>query len=321
MSDSENTIELLKTMVLIREFESRVEGLFEDDELPGFVHLYIGQEAVATGACSVIRDDDYLTSTHRGHGHCIAKGLNPDKMMAELYAKETGYCKGRGGSMHIADINHGMLGANGIVGAGTGIGAGAGLTINQQNSDNVCLTFFGDGAMAEGLLYESMNLAVVQNLPVVYICENNMYGELTPAEKQHDVSTFEKRGPAFGMPGERIDGMDVIEVKEHVEEAVDRARNGEGPSLLVCDTYRFKGHYVGDPVEYRTEEEEEEWRRRDPIDAFETKLIEEGQLTEEEFESIREDAVQRIDEAVEYGRESDAPDPEDAYYYVYAEEL
>jgi len=314
-------LELLRTMVLIRTFEDRVAGLFADNELPGFVHLYQGQEAVATGACAALAGDDYITSTHRGHGHSIAKGLNPSRMMAELFGAEDGYCGGKSGSMHIADLDEGMLGANGVVGAGTAIAAGAGLSIEQSGEDRVCVCFFGEGAMSQGLTHESMNLAAVQSLPVVFVCENNLYGEMTPAEEQHEVDNLPDRGPAYGIPGERVDGMDVRSVYESVDAAVGRAVTGEGPSLVVCDTYRYRGHYEGDPEVYRDEDEVDEWRERDPIETFAADGVEAGDFTESDVEAAWDDAEERIDEAEAFARESDDPSPETAFESVYAEEL
>lgn len=317
----ERLTDQLEEMILVREFEERVSSLFEDNELPGFVHLYLGQEAVATGACSAIEDDDYITSTHRGHGHSIAKGLDPDRMMAELFGKETGYCGGKSGSMHIADVDQGMLGANGIVGAGPNLAVGAGLSIVQRGSDRVCLSFFGEGAMAEGPVHEAMNLAGVKDLPVVFVCENNQYGEMTPAEEQHHVEGFQARGDVYDMPAEVVDGMSVQEVYETTSAAVERARDGEGPSLLLCETYRYRGHYEGDPTTYRTDDEVEEWRERDPIHTLEQRLVEAGHLDESDVEAMRAAASDRIDEAVEFARESDYPDEETAFEGVYSEEL
>ncbi|MEF8840918.1 MAG: thiamine pyrophosphate-dependent dehydrogenase E1 component subunit alpha [Haloarculaceae archaeon] len=319
--DGDRVVEQLREMILVREFETRVSELFENNELPGFVHLYIGQEAVAVGACSAIREDDYITSTHRGHGHAIAKGLDPDRMMAELFGKETGYCGGKSGSMHIADVDRGMLGANGIVGAGPPLAAGAGQTIRRRGEDRVCLSFFGEGAMAEGQVHEAMNLAAVRDLPVVFVCEHNGYGEMTPAEEQHHTEGFVARGDVYGMPGEEVDGMDVREVYDATIDAVERARDGEGPSLLICETYRYRGHYEGDPTTYRTDEEVERWQERDPIDTLAADLVEAGDLAESEVESMREVAGDRVDEAVAFARESGMPDSETAFEGVYAEEL
>jgi TPP-dependent pyruvate/acetoin dehydrogenase alpha subunit len=317
----DRVVEQLREMILIREFETQVSSLFENNELPGFVHLCLGQEAVATGACSAIETDDYITSTHRGHGHSIAKGLDPDRMMAELFGKETGYCGGKSGSMHIADVDQGMLGANGIVGAGPALAAGAGLSIRQRDSDRVCLSFFGEGAMAEGPVHESMNLAGVKDLPVVFICENNQYGEMTPAEEQHHTEGFQVRGETYGMPAETVDGMSVQAVYDATSTAVEQARDGEGPSLLICETYRYRGHYEGDPTTYRTDEEVEKWQERDPIDTLETSLVEAGQLGEDDLKAMHTDAEERINEAVEFARDSDFPDEETAFEGIYSEEI
>lgn len=315
----DRVVEQLREMILIREFETRVSSLFENNELPGFVHLCLGQEAVATGACSAIETDDYITSTHRGHGHSIAKGLDPNQMMAELFGKETGYCGGKSGSMHIADVDQGMLGANGIVGAGPALAAGAGLSIRQRDSDRVCLSFFGEGAMAEGPVHESMNLAGVNDLPVVFICENNQYGEMTPAEEQHHTDGFEVRGETYGMPAKTVDGMSVRAVYDATSTAIERARDGEGPSLLVCETYRYRGHYEGDPTTYRTDEEVEEWQERDPIDTLKTLLTEADHLDEDDLEAMHANAEERINEAVEFARDSDFPDEETAFEGIYSE--
>lgn len=318
---SDRLVRQLREMILIREFESRVQTLFENNELPGFVHLYLGQEAVAVGACSAIEENDYITSTHRGHGHSIAKGLDPDRMIAELFGKETGYCNGKSGSMHIADIDKGMLGANGIVGAGQPLAVGAGLSIRRSGSNKVCLSFFGDGAMAEGQVHEAMNLAGVMDLPVIFVCENNQYGEMTPVEEQHYVGGFESRGEVYDMPAVAVDGMSVNEVYESTKDAVERARTGDGPTLLICETYRYRGHYEGDQMDYRSEEELEEWRERDPIDTLATSLVDSGYLDEAEIEEIYEDRRQRIDEAVQFARDSSYPDPETAFEDVYSEEI
>ena len=313
--------EMLEEMIRIRTFEERVRDLFADNELPGFVHLCIGQEAVATGACAAIEKEDYITSTHRGHGHAIAKGLETDRMMAELFGKESGYCHGKSGSMHIADVDQGMLGANGIVGAGPNLACGAGITAQRKESDRVCLSFFGEGAMAEGQVHEAMNLAGVMDLPVVFICENNQYGEMTPAEDQHHTESFDKRGEMYGMPSERIDGMDVEVVYEAVASAVETAKEGDGPSYILCDTYRYRGHYEGDPETYRDEEELEQWRERDPIKTVEDRVLSEGYIEQDAIDELYEKAESEIDEAVDFARESEDPAPETAAEGVYTEEL
>lgn len=311
----------LETMLLIREFEERVSELFEANEIPGFVHLYIGQEAVAAGACSALEDGDYITSTHRGHGHALAKGLDPDRMMAELFAKASGYSGGKGGSMHIADVEKGMLGANGIVGAGTGLAIGAGRSIKLQDRDKVCISFFGEGAMAEGMVHEAMNMAAVDDLPVIFLCENNGYGEMTAADEQHHVDGFVERGDVYDMPSEQLDGMDVEAVYEETTEAVKRARAGDGPSLLICDTYRYHGHYEGDPMVYRSDDEVDEWRERDPIERFTQRLLDSDVTSEAAIEDLEDDVETVVDEAVEFARESSDPDPESAYEDVYTEVL
>lgn len=312
---------MLEVMIRIRTFEERVQELFADNELPGFVHLYIGQEAVAAGACATIDEHDYITSTHRGHGHAIAKGLETERMLAELFGKETGYCHGKSGSMHIADAQQGMLGANGIVGAGPNLAIGAGLTIQRNGSDNVCLSFFGEGAMAEGQVHEAMNMAGVMDLPVVFICENNQYGEMTPAEEQHHVEGFEKRGEIYGMPSEEIDGMDPDAVYDAVDHAVERARNDQGPSLIVCNTYRYRGHYEGDPEPYRDEEEVDAWREKDPVSTFAERLEDEGVLDDKTVATLFEQAESEIDDAVAFARDSEMPDAKSAFENVYTEEL
>jgi pyruvate dehydrogenase E1 component alpha subunit len=311
----------LETMLLIREFEERVSELFEANEIPGFVHLYIGQEAVAAGACSALEDGDYITSTHRGHGHALAKGLDPDRMMAELFAKASGYSGGKGGSMHIAAVEKGMLGANGIVGAGTGLAIGAGRSIKLQDQDKVCISLFGEGAMAEGMVHEAMNMAAVDDLPVIFLCENNGYGEMTAADEQHHVDGFVERGDVYDMPSEQLDGMDVEAVYEGTTEAVKRARAGDGPSLLICDTYRYHGHYEGDPMVYRSDDEVDEWRERDPIERFTQRLLDSDVTSEAVIEELEDDVETVVDEAVEFARESSDPDPESAYEDVYTEVL
>lgn len=314
-------VDLLTDMIRIRAFERRVGELFEDNEIPGFVHLCIGQEAVPAGACAALDADDYITSTHRGHGHAIAKGLDTDRMMAELFGKATGYCGGKSGSMHIADLGRGMLGANGIVGAGPNLATGAGISCLRTHDSRVCVSFFGEGALAQGQVHEAMNLASVMDLPVVFLCENNQYGEMTPAGDQHPVELFDRRGEMYDMPSKSIDGMDVMAVYDAVEQAVERARAGGGPSFIVCETYRFRGHYEGDPEVYRTEEELESWRERDPIRIFSERLLDAGQVEETTIQQLHETAESEMDDAVSFARESDEPNPETAFHDVYSEEL
>ncbi len=319
--DTESRLEMLQSVERIRAFESRVEELFADGEMPGFVHLYIGEEAVAAGVCGALDDDDYVTSTHRGHGHCLAKGHEPGPMMAELYGKETGYCGGKGGSMHIADPELGNLGANGIVGAGIPIGTGAALSSQMRGAGEVCASFFGDGATAQGSFHESLNLASLWDLPFLAVVEHNKYGEMSSTEEQQSVAELTDRAESYDIPAVDVDGMDPDSVYDAASDAVERARAGDGPTLLVCDTYRFRGHHQGDSEFYRDEEEMQHWRQRDPYDNYPEKLVEDGVLTEEEHEDIRHEIEQEIEEAVEFARESDMPDPEDAYTNLFAEEV
>ena len=308
----------LRRMVTIRAFDEEAGDRFADGEIPGFVHLYIGEEAVGVGTCAALEPDDYIASTHRGHGHCIAKGLDPKYMMAELYGKADGYCNGKGGSMHIADVDAGMLGANGIVGAGPPMATGAALTAAMQGEDRVALAFFGDGAVAQGQAHEAMNLAATWELPAVFLVENNQYGEGTPMEKQHNVENLSETAEAYDIPGFTIDGMDVTAVYEAVVEARERAAAGDGPTLIEADTYRFRGHFEGDHEPYRDEEELERWRDRCPIETFEQRLLEAGVLSEEEIEGIHEEVEAEIDAALEFAQEASEPDPSEAYEDMYA---
>jgi len=305
--------EALRRMLLIRAFDSTAADYFADGEIPGFVHLYIGEEAVGVGACAALEDDDYITSTHRGHGHCIAKGLDPKPMMAELFGKRDGYCNGKGGSMHIADVDAGMLGANGIVGAGPPLATGAALTAQREAEERVALAFFGDGAVAQGQVHESVNLAATWDLPAVFLVENNQFGEGTPVDEQHNVGALSETAEAYDIPGFTVDGMDITAVNEAVAEARTRAIDGDGPTFIEAETYRYRGHFEGDPQPYRDDEEIDMWRERDPIEAFAQRLIDRGELTEEEFEELRAETEREIEEATEYARDAPAPDPEEAY--------
>jgi acetoin:2,6-dichlorophenolindophenol oxidoreductase subunit alpha len=283
--------------------------------MPGLTHLYIGEEAVAVGVCSALRRDDTITSTHRGHGHCIAKGADVRLMYCELLGKEEGYCKGKGGSMHIADHANGNLGANAIVGGSTGIATGAGFSAKALGTDRVSICFFGEGALGQGLLYESMNMASLWKLPVVYVCENNLYNQYTSYE---DVTagSIAARAEAFGIPAEAVDGQDVLAVQGAAKRAVERARRGDGPSFLLCSTYRYQGHHVGDVDRsyYRTKDEEERWRtERDPIELLAARI---GDDTE--IERIRARVEGEIDEAVAYALDAPYPDPSEVTNHVYA---
>ena len=312
---------LLERMALIRRFEERVGELFADNEIPGFVHLYVGMEAVAVGVCSALEESDYITSTHRGHGHAIAKGLDPNRMMAELFGRTTGYCEGKGGSMHIADVDAGMLGANGIVAAGTPIGGGAALASQIRGDDDVAVSFLGDGATSNGPYHEALHLAATWDLPQIYVVENNFYGEMTSVEVQHPVNDLVKQADAYGIPGTIVNGQDVEEVRETAIEAVDRARSGDGPTVIEAKTYRYTGHYEGDPQWYKENEELPDWRTADPVETYAEKLIESGDLTEEAFEALRTEIDEQLDDAIEYARESPLPEPEAAYEGIFAEEI
>jgi len=314
--DEEARVEMLETMRRIRAFESEVQNRFADAEIPGFVHLYIGQEAIAAGVCQALEERDYLTSTHRGHGHCVARGLDTRKMMAELYGKETGYCNGKGGSMHIADVDAGMLGANGIVAGGIPIATGAALSAKMRGTDEVAAAFFGDGALSEGAFHESFNQAAIWDLPLVGIIENNQYGEMSGLEDQHPPATIDdltRYGESYGVARSRVDGMDVEAVYAAAVEAVERARNGGGPTLIECVAYRFEGHHEGDSEFYRDDEELAEWEAKDPLRTYPERLVDEGVITGAEYEEMEAAVESEIREAVEFARESPLPDPEQAY--------
>jgi pyruvate dehydrogenase E1 component alpha subunit len=314
----ETLIHMFETMLKIRHFEERVKNLFAAGELPGFVHLYLGQEAVAAGACATLREDDYITSTHRGHGHIIAKGGDMKRMMAELYAKVTGYNKAKGGSLHIADPSLGILGANGIVGAGIPIATGAALSAKLRATDQVAVCFFGDGAAAQGTFHEATNLASAFDLPIVYICENNLYAVGTRTRETRNIDDIADRGTAFGIPGVVVDGNNVVAVYEAAREAVDRARAGEGPSLVECKTYRWRTHFEGEPDTYRPPEEVEAWIRREPIAPYRQQLIESEVLTEARAGEIEAAVLRELDAAVEFGRQSPDPEPESALEDLWA---
>lgn len=306
----ETLISMYQTMYKIREFEKAVVDLFSQDLIRGAAHVYLGEEAVASGACHALEKDDYIVSTHRGHGHCIAKGGKVHKMMAEILGKSTGYCKGKGGSMHIADLKCGILGANGIVGAGIPIATGAGMTSWIKKDNKVTLCFFGDGASNQGTFHESINMAAVFRLPVVFICENNHYAVFTSTEKALSVENISDRSIAYGIPGYSIDGNDVIEVFNTVSNAVKRARAGKGPSLIECKTYRWFGHFVGDPENYRSKEEVKKWKtKKDPIEMFKKKLIKEGMVGNKEFSRIENEIQKEIEDAKNFAKNS--PEPED----------
>ena len=316
--DKDKLIAMYRTMVKIRKFEERVSSEFAAGNIPGFVHVYIGEEASGTGSCATLRSDDFITSTHRGHGHVIAKGGRPDLMMAELFGKKTGYCKGKGGSMHIADIDLGILGANGIVGAGITLAGGAALSAQMRGTDQVVLCFLGDGASNRGTFHEGVNLAAVWQLPVVYIIENNLYAEKTRISDTYKLTNLSDRAGAFGIPDVTVDGNDVIAVYEAVQIAVERARTRKGPSLIECKTYRMHGHFEGDPQTYKSAEEVEEWKKKDPIEMFGKRLVEMKVLNEQDAEKIDAEIADEIEGAVKFAKESPFPAPEEALEDVFA---
>lgn len=314
-------LDMYTRMLTIRRFEERMLEQMMAGALPGGVHTYIGEEAVGVGVCANLRTEDRITSTHRGHGHIIAKGGDVKKMMAELFGKRTGYCKGKGGSMHIADFSLGILGANGIVGGGLPTAAGSALASQLRGDDQVTVCFFGDGAANQGTFHEAVNLSAVWKLPVIYICENNLYAVTTPAAKSISIEDVADRGASYGIPGMAIDGQDIMAVYEATAEAVKRAREGDGPSLIECKTYRFMGHMGGKEVfegSYRTEEEVEEWKKRDPITMFEADLLKMGVLTKEDADGIDKQINAEMDEAVAFAEQSPLPEPEEALEDLYA---
>lgn len=314
----EKLLGFYETMLTIRAFESKAVELFADNQLPGFVHLYLGEEAVATGVCGSLTDKDFITSTHRGHGHLIAKGGKVELMMAELFGKATGYCKGKGGSMHIADVELGILGANGIVGAGQPIAAGAAFACQYKKTDAVAVCFFGDGASNRGTFHEALNMASIWKLPLVFICENNMYG-ISNCQRDHmRVTDVSDRAAAYGIPGMTVDGNDVVAVYEAASEAIERARRGDGPSLVECKTWRWRGHFEGDPGAYKDPAEQAGWLKKDPIPRFEEKLLELKVATAAELEAIKNKVQAQIDAAIRFSQDSPAPSPAEALTDVYA---
>lgn len=315
--DSASSKAALESLLAIRFFEEAVDGLFARGLMHGTMHLSIGQEAVATGVCAALRKTDFITSTHRGHSHCIAKGADLTRMMAELLAKQTGYCRGRGGSMHIADVETGNLGANGIVAGGIPIAAGAALAQKMRGLDNVVVSFFGDGATNEGAFHEALNLAAVWELPVVFVCENNKYGMSNSTEKSMKIENISERGAAYGIPGVTVDGNDVDEVYEAAKVAVDRARAGQGPTLIECLTYRHKGHSKSDKNLYRTKEEIEQWKTKDPIGRFETKLVDAGTMTQAEVDEVSETVRNAVRTAIQDASNAPDSDPGELLSSVY----
>jgi len=312
-------LKLFYKMQLIRRFEERVNELYMKGLIPSTLHLYIGQEAVAVGVCANLKDSDYILSTHRPHGHAIAKGVSISSIMAELYGKADGCCKGKGGSMHVGDINVGMFPAIAIVGGNLPIAAGAALAQKMQKNGGVTVGFFGDGAANEGAWHEAMNAAAIYDLPMVFVCENNLYAASTPFSQTFKVNNVSDRAAGYGMPGVVVDGNDVMAVAETCAEAVDRARRGKGPTLVECKTYRQCGHSRSDPRGYRSREEEQEWLKKDPIPRFEKWLLESKHTSDDNLNQIREKVEKEIDEAIAFAESSPLPDPATTYTDVFKE--
>lgn len=313
--------DLYRTIRLIRRFEERVVELVNADEIAGVTHEYVGQEAVAAGVCAALRRDDIITSTHRGHGHVLARGADTSRMMAELMGRVTGLNHGRGGSMHMADVSLGIYGANGIVAAGAPIAAGAAWAAKTEGSDRVAVTFFGDGGINQGVLHETMNLAAIWRLPLIFCCENNGYAVTMPAAAASALPIRE-RASAYGFPVDSVDGMDPEAVFEATAVAVGRARSGDGPSFIECQTYRYFGHHTAErmmKLSYRTQDEVDAWRKRDPVITWPSTLATRGLMTRGEKDAIDADVEKVLAEAIEFGRQSPRPDPEDALRYMYAE--
>lgn len=313
-----NLLGMFRRMLEIRLFEEKVFELYGQNLVPGTIHLYAGEEAVAVGVCSTLKKSDYITSTHRGHGHCIAKGADLKRTMAEILGKETGYCKGKGGSMHIADFSVGILGATAVVGAGLPIAVGAGLSAQLRKTDQVTACFFGEGASNQGTFHESLNLASAWKLPLVFVCENNLYAMGTRQSRIMAAENVADRASAYGIPGVVVDGNDVLKVYEAMETAVDRARKGEGPTLIECKTYRHKGHSRVDPAKYRPKEEVDEWLGKDPIRRFKEQLLSSEAASETEIRQIEVEVAAEIEDAVKFAKESSYPAPEEALDDVYA---
>ena len=309
-----------RNMVRIRIFEEHVNDLYTRALMPGLAHLYVGEEGVAVGVCEALRPDDYITSTHRGHGHCLAKGASVDRMFAELLGKEAGYCRGKGGSMHIADQDTGNLGANAIVGGSAGIASGAAMSIKMRGSDQVAVCFFGDGALGQGMLYEVMNMASLWKFPVIYVCENNQYNEYTP-NSETTAGEMSARARAFGILTEEVDGQDIRAVYDTASRLVERARRGEGPAFMLCHTYRFFGHHVGDIQRsyYRSKEEEEHWKtERDPLKLLAGWLIAQGMADNRTFEQIEQKVRDEVEAGEQFALNALYPEPGEVEQDVYA---
>ncbi len=315
--DAAKLKEIYTIMVKIRFFEERAITEYRKG-LPGFVHSSIGQEAVPAGVCAFLREDDYTITTHRGHGDIIAKGAQLDRMMAELFAKKTGYCKGKGGSMHIADVSRNILGATGIVGDGLPIAAGVGAALKMQGLDSIMVAFFGDGATNSGAFHEGIGLATAWSLPVLFVCSNNQYQQSTPTRDYTRLTDIADRAKGYGIPGISVDGNDAIAVAEVAREAIEKCRKGEGPIFIVANTYRTVGHHMGDPgTSYRPKEEVEEWKKKDPIKRLRQQMVQNKTATDAELDEIEQNVLRELDEAVKFAQESPEPTPEEALEDIY----
>jgi TPP-dependent pyruvate/acetoin dehydrogenase alpha subunit len=316
--DKRDLLHMYKMMLLIRRFEEQCVEFYKNGEIRGSLHPCIGQEATAVGACYALREDDYLTCTYRGHGQALAKGLDPKEAMAELLGRSTGCSKGKGGSMHFTDPDVGLLGENAIVGAGAPIAVGAALSAQLDGTDRVSITFFGDGAVNQGAFAEALNLAAVWNAPVIFLCENNLYSEMTPIEEMVNIEQLVDRAAGFGIPGVVVDGYDPVALYEATHAAVDRARGGGGPTFIEAMTYRLVGHMIGDTEPYRTQEEVAEWRARDPIHAFPQRLVDEFGVSREEIEAAQADVEAQMAEVVRFALDSPWPSVDDITQDIFA---
>jgi len=310
---------LLRQMLLLRHFELTTQEMTLAGRVPGFCHVYVGEEATAVGVCENLRKDDYIVSTHRGHGHCLAKGADPKILLAELYGKKTGYCGGRGGSMHIFSRELGILGTNGIVGGGLPLVLGGAMHAKLRKTDQVAVCFFGDGAANQGTFHESINIAAIQRLAVLFVCENNLYGTATRVNEATLTKSFADRAGAYGIPGYSVDGNEVLEVYAAAHAAVERARKGNGPTLLECKTYRHYGHYVGEVASYRTKEEVEMWLKRDPIKSYSQRLIHERLMTQDEINALEGKVKDEVAQAERFASESPAPEAKEVLQHVFAD--
>lgn len=316
--EQDQLLRMYRQMLTIRRFEEAINDVYRRGLMPGLAHLYIGEEGVAVGVCEALNRKDFITSTHRGHGHCIAKGCSLNEMMAEVMGKVDGYCRGKGGSMHIANLEVGMLGASGIVGGMFGIAAGAALSIKLRKSDQVAVCFFGDGAANQGVLYETMNMAALWKLPLIHVCENNQYGEYSPWREVTASERIATLSRHFSIPGETVDGMDVLAIYQATQKAVERARGGEGPSFIEAITYRFHGHHIGDlKTPYRSQEEIQEWKKRDPVEHLKARLVQDG-IAHERLMEIEQDVDREVEESVDFGKNSPLPPVEEVTEDVYA---